>query len=391
MRRSLWLSALVLCVGCGGNVDLGGGGGNGGTSGYDAGVAGSTGWDAGTAGTAGADAGGGCPATVLAQSTFPTRYSSLALDATNVYWLSSDSTSHSVSIEEEPKTGGNPRQLATVSDGQSLSSSGADLFIADSGSGVNPNSVSRVEKSTGQVTTLVSNLAALNVTANTTTAFFISELNGGTGYELNRVPRDGGSLSTLSLSPLDTPQPAGPVLGMGRAYWIKPGSPASIEAVSLLFTLPNTPYLEIVNGDLVGGPQTLAIDGGTLFYLEYNGSSALDGRVDVKAVSTTGGPSVTLVHNTNALRVIADGGEVYWRSGATDLPRDPGNKQGGSIQKVSATGGVPVTVTLASGLLGGTHVLAFAVDATHLYWIDWFQEGTGTSAPIAYRIMRICR
>ncbi len=412
MRGCWWVCAAALCVGCGSNVKLGGapqqgadagtqnnagagtlgsgGSGAGGTTGTDAGVAGNTGADAGTAGSSGSDSGvagsGSCGPTVVAQSTFPTQYWDLALDANNVYWISFDSTGSSNAwLERAPKAGGKPQQIAAVSVAvEDLISSGADVLCATA---ADPgNGISSIDKNTGKLSTIVGNTAAHYVAANSTTVFYVADIPGGNqaGDELDMVARTGGQVITLSSVSLNAPYPdaAGPIALGNDVYWIKPGQPSTLERINLMTATVPSP---IATGNFIGGGQHLALDNGKLFFLVANGTSALNGGVDLKSVSTSGGAQNMLVAGTNAGNVIADGGEVFFASHGTQVSGDPGYYQNdGTIQKVPASGGKPVT--LVSGLPGGQgpSVPPIAVDATYLYWI----QNAGTSG---YRIMRTCR
>ncbi len=405
MRGCLWVLAAVLCMGCGNNVSLGGGpnggsdagsgasggasSGTGGTTGMDAGSSGSPGMDAGVAGNSGMDAGvGGCTATVVAESAFPTQYWGLAVDADAVYWFSFDSTGDQLTwIDFAMKPGGKPQHLAAVGQAAEwLTSKYGNIFYAATGTGVDQGSIGRVDLATAKFSPIVSGVMAHGVAVNMTTAFFTADHPGATpaGSELDMVSSGGGKVTTLSSVSLSAPfaDPAGPILDGNDVYWIKPGKPSSLEQINPILAMPP---VTVASGDFIGGTQTLAIDNGKLFYLENNGTAALNGGVDVKTVSTSGGQSKTVAKNTNAGAVVADGGEVFWRNGGTHVSGDPGfYKDDGSIQKAPATGGAPVT--LVSGLTGGQSpgVLAIAVDATYLYWV----EDNHTSG---YRVMRTCR
>jgi len=277
----------------------------------------------------------------LASGQSPT---SLALDATSIYWTNW-TDGYDGTVMEVSLTGGTPVALAAgleFADGIAVDGSGvyfAGVMNDDGGA-----SLFKVGLAGGTATRLASGFI------NYPFALGPSGVYGmASGYTIVKVPLDGGTWTPVTYSGSSS---YGIAVDANSVYWTTFSSPATVGKAPLtggqpvtLATTPDTGWGIAVDGTYAYfGTQSavmkVPIDGGTLATLADSAGQGIalddndvyftDGSSMVKKVSKSGGPVITLATNLIKPSAIAvDATSVYWGNRGSD------NTVNGSVLKLT--------------------------------------------------------
>ncbi|HTQ44696.1 MAG TPA: hypothetical protein VMI75_18170 [Polyangiaceae bacterium] len=282
-------------------------------------------------GTMSCGSGNGTPV-VLATGPHP--MTSLAVDATNVYWVDLLG-----SVMKVSKCGGVPTTLATA--GTAGSGGGSAGLAVDSTRAYwadDPGDVLAVPLSGGTPTTLATDTPQVMGLA-----VGGSDLYWVRPFVVESIPVQGGALATLGMPGAITQGP--PAVDDTSIYWVGDGIFSMLRTGGAVTTLAAMPFV-----------RGLAIDDANVYWCASSLSNA-----PIMSTPKAGGISVTLATDqSGAFAFAVDGLNVYWTDPARNL-----------VMKVPIAGGVPVTVASAPMLTG------IVLDDTSVYWAQY----TNTSTP----------
>ncbi len=297
----------------------------------------------------------------------------IVVDATRVYWLSSEENDQPASIQSIPKCGGAAATLVTglrhpvglVADDDFLYWSDPGGYDSNLGVIV-PGTISRVSKGGGATTILASSSQGTNagwdpgpLATDDINVYSAAALVG----EIAEVPNGGSALQIFAAKqylpdPYDpTGAPEGPntiAVDTTNVYW-------TIAATVFRAPKAGGPPITLTDGNALDNDYDLAVDDTNVYWLEENGS----GVGSLSKAPKTGGPPVALVTNIAAQAIAFDDTNVYWTDPG---PLDPsgGFSGPGAIMSVPKSGGA--SVSLAGGQRSS--VGGIAVDADAVYWLN---------------------
>ena len=277
---------------------------------------------------------------------------SLAIDATNVYWVNAGPSSPpSGTVMKVAKGGG---VAITLASGQNFPRSIAVDTTSVYWGGGGVLGLMKTPTGGGSSTTLVP-LALASAIARDAVNVYWTSLN--TPNSVEKVPLGGGTPTTIA--PAQN-LPFGIAVDGTSAYWANNEGALDAGAV-LKAPLGGGSVTTLASA---AGPWGIAVDANNVYW-------ANTGNGTVVRVPVGGGAPTTLASGSGAFSITVDAANVYWTSGANP----------GAVMKVPLGGGT--ITTLASGQSGPNGV---AVDATSVYWTNAgtppsYADGTVVSAP----------
>jgi hypothetical protein len=341
-------------------------------------------------GTSGSASGGdadGCAAgqvvtfsePLAAESGMVIRYSYLAVDATNVYWLEEDDNEYSWTLVTKPKNGGAPSVVASGKNGMSvIAMDEANVYMQGS------SGIIALPKS-GDLSAMLAPTSGV-VGAIAVNQDHVCWLEGlkvlKDPVDLKCVPKTGGAPTKLAgLAFADQYEPP-PVLAIDsdRAYWV--GRSTEKSPLSLL-SMPISGGAPVA---LVPGVDALsvALDDARLHFTD-NFTDNVGGHERLSSVPKSGGAPTRLVVGDNeaaAQRVAVTGSCVYWTDYGFIWTTSPdGQRDGQSLVRLRATSTRTDSTALVAtsprmdtgmGVDKDMGLGAIAADESGLYFVDGF-------------------
>lgn len=278
----------------------------------------------------------------------------IAVDATSVYWTDNGGglTINSGNLR---KVGINGGAVITLAAGLATGISGPYKLVLDSSNVYwsEGNSVKKIGKNGGLVTTIQSSNGAAGLAVDATNVYFSENLGGGNLYS---VGINGGSVTILA-----------PGLSHGARS-------LAVDATSVYYADygANGTSCNVGKAALVGGALTglatgltqlsgIAIDATSVYWIKLD---SITNTGIVQKVGLNGGPVTTLATGQGgsySSSVVVDSTNVYWTES---------NNTTNAIKKVGINGGavttlaiMPLSIGQDNGILG-----SLAVDSSYVYW-----------------------
>jgi len=289
----------------------------------------------------------------------------IALDATNVYWVSGGPGEPGVtadgSLRSVPIAGGSPVTLASNLEAPStLVVDSTTVYWVNAGTAATDyadGTVVKMPLAGGAITTLSTSPSRFTgIARDGANVYWADGLSGG-GVVV-AVPLGGGPAVTLASA-------QGPVYELvavsGDVFCEASPANSVAETITKLPVAAGTP-VALASNQLYA--QGLAVDGSSVYWATEE--LFVDGGVldvgQILTVPKAGGLPVTLAtQQTSPSALAVDGSSIYWVSYASN----------GAILKMPLTGGA--IVTLASGQ---SFAQSLAVDDTYIYW-STLDDSTG--------------
>jgi hypothetical protein len=328
--------------------------------------------------------------TVLASGGWTTT-SNLAVSATDVYWGSSTgATSPLVNVMKVSLCGGTVSTLAS-SEGigaDHIVLTSTDLYYSAEEGSSNPsppsydNTIGSIPLSGGAPLVLGTGVIPEDFAISDSSIYWVS------GGSVASVPIHGGAPNAFSTYPIPAVGPA-IAIDSTNVYWFDYGVyGGEASATILVMRAPIGGGMPAQVGVFTVGPdgQTgspivsiAAAADATSLYWTSNAYWATGGPTGfttgtVMKMPLAGGSPITLASNqSNPSSIAVDGTNVYWtNTGPSSDPSTGPAQPVGSVMKVSATGGTPITL-----VSGQTAPSGIALDSTSVYW--WGASAVGGS------------
>ncbi len=283
--------------------------------------------------------GGVCPVVLASAQSGPI---AIAVDQTNVYWVNYGDSSYPGAGEllGVPINGGTPIVLASSTFlANTVAVDGTNVFYAVDLGPSTPGAIMRVAPGGGPPVTLASNYEPEAIVVGNSSVYW-TDVSGA----ILKVPTAGGTVTTLHSGGADL---EGIATDGTNVYWADEISGTALFSIPVgggtakeLFAWMRTTNVTEAGGDM-------AVDATGLYWAGVPHDSEPTALFEVPL---GGGSAVTLASGSSV--VATDGTNVYYSDGTSLLKQPSG---GGSA------------TTLASG----QGILAIAVDATNVYWVNY--------------------